>query len=371
MRLSYALIDISNLKQNFHNIRKRIKDVRIMAIVKADAYGHGVMETVKALNSLPEKPEYYGVAILEEAIELRRNYVDQPILIFNPVIENDSEMFSKYDLISSVFNEKHLSILKKANHIGGRKIKVHVKVDTGMHRLGIDYREAFDFVKKLNRDKSFLVDGIYTHFASADEQDKSYVYLQLKRFKEVLEHLKAEGINYGIAHAANSGAILDVPEAWLDMVRPGILLYGYYPSEESSESIELKPVMSLISYIESVKQIDKNESISYGRKYFTKKKTNIISVPIGYADGYTRGLSNKSRAIVSGKYIPQVGSVTMDRIMFDIGNENCKIGDEVILLGKEKESGLQFSAWDWCKLVETIPYEVMCGISKRIPRIYK
>jgi alanine racemase len=342
-----------------------------MAIVKADAYGHGVIEVVKALNSLPEKPEYYGVAILEEAIELRRNYITQPILIFNPVIENDSDLFSKYDLISSVFNEKHLSILKKANHIKGQNIKVHVKVDTGMHRLGIDHREAFDFIKKLSRDKNFLIDGIYTHFANSDDKDKSYAYIQLKRFNEVLSKLKAEGINYGVAHAANSGAILDIPGSYLDMVRPGILIFGYYPSENTSESITLQPVMSLISYIESIKQIDKNESISYGRKYFTKSKTNIISIPIGYADGYNRGLSNKSKAIVNGKYFPQVGNVTMDRIMFDIGNESCKIGDEVILLGKEKNSSLQFSAWDWCKLVNTIPYEVMCGISKRIPRIYR
>lgn len=371
MRLSYALIDISNLKYNFLNIRKKINDVRIMAIVKADAYGHGVMEVVKALNSLPEKPEYYGVAILEEAIELRRNNVSQPILIFNPVIENDSDLFSKYDLISSVFNEKHLSILKKANHIRGRIIKVHVKVDTGMHRLGIDYRESFDFIKKLSRDKNFIIDGIYTHFANSDEKDKSYAYIQLNRFNEVLSKLKDEGINYGLAHAANSGAILDIPESYFDMVRPGILIFGYYPSEDSSASIPLKPVMSLISYIESIKQIDKDESISYGRKYFTKRKTNIISVPIGYADGYNRGLSNKSKAIINGKYFPQVGNVTMDRIMFDIVNENCKIGDEVILLGQEKNTNLQFSAWDWCKLVNTIPYEVMCGISKRIPRIYR
>jgi alanine racemase len=371
MRLSYALIDISNLKYNFLNIRKKIKDVRIMAIVKADAYGHGVMEVVKALNSLPEKPEYYGVAILEEAIELRRNNVTQPILIFNPVIENDSDLFSKYDLISSVFNEKHLFILKKANHIKGRKIKVHVKVDTGMHRLGIDYREAIDFIKKLSRDRNFLIDGIYTHFANSDEKDKNFANLQLKRFQEVLAKLKAEGIIFGLAHAANSGAILDIPESYFDMVRPGILLFGYYPSEDTSESIQLKPVMSLISYIESIKQIDKGESISYGRKYFTKRKTNIISVPIGYADGYNRGLSNKSTAIINGKFFPQVGNVTMDRIMFDIVNENCKIGDEVILLGQEKNSNLQFSAWDWCKIVNTIPYEVMCGISKRIPRIYR
>jgi len=371
MRLSYALIDISNLKCNFLNIRKKINDVRIMAIVKADAYGHGVMEVVKALNSLPEKPDYYGVAILEEAMELRSNNVTQPILIFNPVIENDSDLFSKYDLISSVFNDKHLLILKKDNLIKGQKIKVHVKVDTGMHRLGIDYRESLNFIKKLSRDKNFIIDGVYTHFAKSDDKDKSYAHIQLSRFKEVLSELKAKGINYGLAHAANSGAILDIPESYFDMVRPGILIYGYYPSEDTSESIPLQPVMSLISYIESIKQIDKDESISYGRKYFTKKKTNIVSVPIGYADGYNRGLSNKSKAIINGKYFPQVGNVTMDRIMFDIVNENCKIGDEVILLGKEKNTNLQFSAWDWCKIVNTIPYEVMCGISKRIPRIYR
>src|ERR1039457_2418229 len=234
MRLSYALIDVSNLKYNFLNIRKKINDLRIMAIVKADAYGHGVIEIVKALNSLPKKPEYYGVAIIEEAVELRRNKITQPILIFNPVIENDSGLFSKYDLISSVFNEKHLSILKKANHIKGRKMKVHVKVDTGMHRLGIDYREAFDFIKKLSRDKNFVIDGIYTHFANSDEKNKSYAHLQLSRFNEVLSELKAEGINYGLAHAANSGAILDIPESYFDMVRPGILIFGYYPSDRKS-----------------------------------------------------------------------------------------------------------------------------------------
>jgi len=371
MRLSHALIDIANLKSNFLNIRGKVKTARIMAIVKADAYGHGAIEIVKTLNSLPEKPEYYGVAIIEEGIELRRNNVDQPILVFDSVIENDPELYFQYDLISTVFNDKHLSILKKANCVDGKKNKVHVKVDTGMHRLGIDYREAFEFVKKLSRNKSFTIDGIYTHLANSNEEDKSYARIQLNRFKSILEKLKAEGIKYGLAHAANSGAILDIPDAYFDMVRPGLLLYGYYPSEVSSESIKVKPVMSLISYIESIKQIDKNESISYGRNYFTKKKTNIISVPIGYADGYNRGLSNKAKAVINGKLFPQVGTVTMDRIMFEIGNETLKIGDEVILLGKDKQSGLEFSAWDWCKIVNTIPYEVMCGISKRIPRIYK
>lgn len=341
-----------------------------MAVVKADAYGHGVIEVVKTLNSLGnKKPDYYAVAILEEAVELRKHGITEPILVFNPVMEHDSDIFSQFDLIASVSKERDLAILKKANQNENRKIKVHVKIDTGMHRLGINYPEAYDFINKLHKNESFEIDGIYTHFANADEKKDSYPVLQLNRFISILERLKEENISYGLAHAANSSAVLNFPGSWFDMVRPGILMFGYSPAGRRPVGISLRPVMSLISYIDSIKEIEKGESISYSRTYFTSEKTRIATVPIGYADGYNRKLSNKAKAIINGNFFNQVGNVTMDRIMFNVGGANCRIGDKVILMGNDK--GLEFNIWDWSKIIETIPYEVICNISKRIPRIYK
>jgi alanine racemase len=245
---------------------------------------------------------------------------------------------------------------------------VHVKVDTGMNRLGINSESALKFIEKLSHNKDFIIDGIYTHFATSDEKDKSFANLQLSRFKELLAELKKRKINYGLAHAANSGAILDMPESYFDMVRPGISLYGYYPSLETTESIKLEPVMSIISKVSSIKSINENDTVSYGRIFTASEKTKIISVPIGYADGFNRNLSNKTKAIIGGKYYNQVGRVTMDRIMFNVNFDKIKIGDKVILLGKS--NGLAINAWDWGTILSTIPYEITCNISRRVPRIY-
>jgi alanine racemase len=371
MRPTYALINLSNLKQNYLNIRKKVtrqRRIKVMAVVKADSYGHGVKETVKALNSLgKQKPEYFAVAFVEEAVELRNCGVKQPILIFEPVNNVGAELVIKNDLIPTVFTTNHLSILKSAKHSSG-KIKVHVKVDTGMNRLGINFKETLDFISRLSLSKSFEIDGIYTHFATSDENNKSFAKVQLKRFNKLIAELKNKKIKYGLAHAANSGAILDMPETYFDMVRPGVSLYGYYPSQETTESIKLKPVMSIISKVASVKVIEKGDTVSYGRIFKAKRATKIISVPIGYADGYNRLLSNKAEAIIKNKKYPQIGRVTMDRIMFNVFDDNVKVGDKVILLG---ESGkLKINAWDWSKIINTIPYEVTCSISKRVPRIY-
>lgn len=370
MRPTYALIYLSNLKRNFLNIRKKVKTTKVMAVVKADAYGHGVKETCLALNSLDDKkPDYYAVAFIDEAIELRSLGITEPILIFEPVFEHDAESVYRFDLIPTVFTKKHLDDLRDSRpSYFDRKLKVHVKIDTGMNRLGISFNDAVDFINKLKHDENFIVDGTYTHFATSDEKNKAFANLQLKRFKQILNELNIKNINYGLAHAANSGAILDMPEAYFDMVRPGVTLYGNYPSLETTESIKLYPVMSLISHVASVKTIRKGESVSYGKKFITKKKTKIISVPIGYADGFNRLFTNRFKAIVKGKYYNQVGTVTMDRIMFDVKDDNIKVGDEVVLLGKKNK--LEITAWDWSKKLNTIPYEITCGISKRVRRVY-
>lgn len=369
MRPTYALINLSNLKRNFLNIKKKVKNVKVMAVVKADAYGHGVKETVYALNSLgKKKPDYYAVAFIDEAIELRSFGITEPILIFEPVFEQDAESIYRFDLIPTVFTQKHLGILIKSKpSYFNRKLKVHVKVDTGMNRLGINYKDAIDFIGKINSNY-FIVDGTYTHFATSDEKNKSFANLQLKRFQKILGELKKKEINYGLAHAANSGVILDMPPAYLDMVRPGVSLYGNYPSLETTESIKLYPVMSLISHVATLKNIDKGESVSYGRKFIAKRKTKIISLPIGYADGFSRSFTNRFSGIIKGKFYSQIGTVTMDRIMFDIKHDNIKVGDEVVLLGRKNK--LEITNWDWCKKLNTIPYEITCGISKRVRRVY-
>lgn len=372
MRLTKAIINTSYLKKNFLNIRRKVGTRKIMAVVKADAYGHNVKFVVDILNSLGrKKPEYFAVATVDEGAELRKIGVKQPILIFDPIDKYQSASLFKYDLIPSVFNDDHIKILlKEKNNLKSiDPIKVHIKVDTGMNRLGVDYISAVDFIKKISKDNNFIIDGVFTHFATSDEKGSQYAKLQIQRFNKVLFDLKKEKIKYGLAHAANSGAIIDFPEAYYDMVRPGISLYGYYPSLKTSESIKLYPVMSLVSKVSTIKVINKGESVSYSRKYYTAKKTKIVSVPIGYADGFPRSLTNNARALINGKFYPQVGTVTMDRIMFDVGSDKVNVNDDVILLGKQKKTSID--AWDWSKVINTIPYEITCGISKRVPRIKK
>ena len=376
MRPTVAVINLSYLKKNFLNIRKKVGSKKIMAVVKANAYGHGVKEIVSAYNSLGnKKPEYYAVAFCDEAIELRKIKVKQPILVFEPFEKNEAEEIFKYDLIPTVFEDRHLNILLKAKKQYNRKInsdkkiKVHIKVDTGMNRLGVRYEDSFNFIERISRNKNFLIDGVYSHFATSDETDKEFANFQLKRFENLLRDLKAHNIKYGLAHAANSGAILDMPDSYFDMVRPGMLLYGYYPSTETTESFPVFPVMSLISIVSSIKEIYPNETVGYGRIFTATKKTRIATVPIGYADGFKRNLSNKTKAIINGKIYNEVGRVSMDRITFDIELDDVKVGDKVTLIGKD--NGFEINAWDWCKILYTIPYEITCAISSRVPRIYK
>jgi len=366
MRLTWAEISLHNLKFNYLNIKKAVGNCSIMAVVKADAYGHGMVEVVSALEKLnKKKPNYYGVALLEEALELRKSKVtSSPILLFAPLKMDEITFYQKYKILPTVASETELTQLSKFNF--KKKLKVHINIDTGMGRVGIPYTNAVNLILELLNNKMIQIDGIYTHFATSDERNKKYANLQLQRFSDIVEKLKEKNIKTGIIHAANSGAILDIPDSHFDMVRAGISLYGYYPSNETSESIKLKPVMLLVSEVATVSKVEKGKSISYGRKYKAKSDTKIISVPIGYADGINRGLTNKMFCIIKNKKHPQVGTITMDRIMFDVSDAPVKVGDKVILLGNSKNENI--SAQNWCKVLKTIPYEITCGISKRVQR---
>lgn len=368
MRKTFAVINLKNLKYNYLSLRRKAGNSKVMAVVKADAYGHGMTQCVKALSELGDKkPEYYGVALTEEGVELRKSgLVKEPILTFSPFSFSEISDYVMYDIIPTIGAEKNQKELKK--YFGDTKLKVHVNVDTGMGRLGIKYSDAAKFIKSLSALPNVTIDGIYTHFATSDEKDKAYAHLQLNRFNKVLDELEAMKISSGIVHAANSGAILDMPDSVFDMIRPGISLYGYYPSLETSQSVPLKPVMSLVSEVSTVKKISKGESVSYGRHFIAKKETSVATVPVGYADGIVRNLTNNIYGIIRNKKYPQVGRVTMDRIMFNIGSSNIKPGDKIILIGGSKDE--EITAWDWCKVLNTIPYEITCNISKRVAREY-
>ncbi len=369
MRPTFAEINLKHLLYNYRGIKRKVGNAKVMAVVKADAYGHGMIECVKALETLGERrPAYYAVALLEEAIELKKAHITkQPVICFAPLAKDELDEYVKYKIIPTITDIKQYEVIKKFKL--PKSFPVHVNIDTGMGRVGIKYTQAVDFIKRLSGIKNIVIDGVYTHFATSDEKDKTFSKLQLNRFSDILKKLKELNINYGLAHAANSGAILDIPESYFDMVRAGISLYGYYPSMETSESIKLKPVMSIVSKISSVNIIGKGDSVSYGRRFVAREKTKIVSVPIGYADGIRRGLTNWMKGIIKNKFYHQVGTITMDRIMFDVNDDNIKIGDRIILIGKSKN--LEITAVDWCKILDTIPYEITCGIGKRVPRIYR
>ncbi len=369
MRPTYAEINLSHLKFNYLSIAKKVgKQVAVMPVVKADAYGHGMIECVKALLTLNPKPKYFGVALLEEALEFRRKFKDEKILIFGKIDPKYFKRILELKITPTFFEldqiQKYSEVAERMNRIG----KFHLKVDTGMERVGIDSNDIIDYLHWIKNKKNLFLEGIYTHFATSDSKDKSFANYQLKKFNEVVSISKKIIPRIKYFHSANSGAIIDLSDSYFNMVRPGISLYGYYPSDETSESIELRPVMSIKSKFSFIKTVDENTSVSYGRIYFTKKKTKIGTLPIGYADGYNRLLSNAGKVIIKDKIFNVVGRVCMDQIMIDLEDENISYDDEVIVMGQG--NSVKFDGADISKLIRTIPYEVCTSITKRVPRRY-
>lgn len=370
IRPVWAEIDLDCIKDNIREIRKSMKEKEIIAVVKADAYGHGAIDIAPVL--LENGADKLAVAVITEALELRNSGIEAPIIIlgYTPItfakelIEENIEQ-TVYDLGYA----KELSKIGKENYTD---INIHIAVDTGMGRIGFlpneDGIKAVEAISKLDNIK---IKGIFTHFSSADEKDKEYTNYQIKKFNDFVKVLEGKNINLGCKHLSNSAAILDIEEAHFDAVRPGIILYGYYPSNEvDKKKIKLKPALTLKSQIVHVKELSTGEYISYGRKYRTQRKSIIATLPIGYADGYTRALYGKAQVIVKGKLVPVVGRICMDQCMIDVTDVGpVKVGDEVILLGAE--DGVKFDADDIAKLIDTISYEVVCMIGKRVPRVYR
>ncbi|WP_061996109.1 alanine racemase [Clostridium sp. ATCC 25772] len=370
LRPVWAEINLDKLAHNMREIKRVSKSKGIIAVVKADAYGHGAIDIAPIL--LENGAERLAVAVISEAVELRRSGIDAPIMILGFTPPNLIDTLLKYDIEQTVINyefAKELSnMAKKKNKIA----KIHIGIDTGMGRIGfLPNNQSIEDIVNISKLPNIEIEGIFSHFSSADEQCKEYTEKQLSQFNDFYKELVDLGVNIKSKHISNSAAVMDLPQCHFDYVRPGIILYGYYPSDEvMKEKLDLKPVMALKSNIVHLKNLPKEKHISYGRRFTTERESVIATLPVGYADGYTRLLFNKAKVIVNGNFAPVVGSICMDQCMIDVTDiEGVKVGNEVILIGEDNH-GNKFDADDIAKLLGTINYEVICAVNKRVPRVY-
>lgn len=363
-------VNLDNLKYNISNIRKKVdKDTLITAVVKSDAYGHGAVTCSRVF--LENGADRLAVSTLEEGIELRKAKIESDILILNYVPENQLDQAIKYELTTTIYNLKSASQLNEKARQVGKKAKVHIKLDTGMNRLGFSAIEdqSTTEVLELSKFENLYIEGIYSHFCRADEKNKEFTELQYDRFMKFNDVLKAEGLDIKIKHISNSAGIISFPEYGLDMVRAGIILYGFYPSiNVDREVINIKSVLELRSRVSHIKKLGKNVGIGYGHKYITKAEEKIATIPIGYGDGFTRLLSNRGSLYINEKRYGIVGSICMDQLMISASlDDEIDIGDDVILLSSDYEG---VSADDLADILNTINYEVLTMLGRRIPRLY-
>lgn len=365
-RPTVARISLSALTHNFEEVMRRANGRKVLAVVKARAYGHGLVPVSRHL--LGRGAHMLGVALVEEGRELREAGIDAPVLVMGPVFPEQADAVAAWRLTPVLSNNTVARALADAARRRSLRIAVHVKVDTGMSRLGVSPEAAPDLVQELMALEGIVVEGLMTHFADADLRDKAFAAHQMERFETLLRVLADRGIAIPLRHAANSAAILDYQRALFTMVRPGLMLYGYDPVEGSASGADLQPVLSLFTRIFLLKKVPAGTPISYGRTFVTGRESLIATIPIGYADGFSRGLSNCGEALVRGVRAPIAGRVCMDMTMLDVTDvPGVREGDEVVLIGSS--GGERITAADLAAKTGTIPYEVLCGISARVPRV--
>jgi alanine racemase len=363
-RAVWAKINLDNIRNNIREIKSCVAGgAKFCAVIKANAYGHGVIPVARIAEQ--EGADYFAVAILDEAIELRKAGFKQPILILGFTPPEQSEELVFYDIEQAVFTLDAAQAISAAAARQHKTARVHIKVDTGMSRIGVMPQEAGDFAKTVAELPNLKIEGLFSHFAKSDCADKSFAKVQLERFKEAASLIKAEGIEIPLKHIANSAAILEMPEAHFDMVRAGIILYGLWPSDEVERTINLKSAMELKARLAYVKTLPTGAGISYGQTFVTKRESEIATIPVGYADGWTRLLSGKAMADFKGKRVPIVGRICMDQCMADVTGLGAKAGDEITLFGSSTVSIDEIAA-----LLGTINYEITCMVSRRVPRVY-
>lgn len=364
-----AEINLDSIAKNVRAIKERLDEkTKLLAVVKADAYGHGAEEVSKVC--LFNGADELAVATCDEGVQIRNCSIKVPILILGNTVLGQIETVINYELTQTVFSFERAKIMSEIARKIGKTAYVQIKIDTGMSRIGfLPNDDEILEIKKIFELPNIKVTGVFTHFATADEKDKSFTLEQFRKFEYVTKKLNEMGYTGFDRHCANSGTILDLKEFQMDMVRAGIIIYGMYPSEEVRKEVKLYPAMSLKTQISYVKELEKGVSIGYGRTYFTKRKTKVATIPIGYADGYFRAFSNKAKVIVNGEFAKVIGNVCMDQTMIDVTDiKDVKEGDCVIVMGKENEK--QVLAEDLAKIAGTINYEIVCNVGKRVPRVY-
>lgn len=365
-RPTYVEIGLSAIDYNLRLAKRMVgKKVKVLAVVKSDAYGHGML---KVSGHIAERVDFFGVASIDEAIALRRDNIKKPILIFENSFPSSAKIISDYNITPTVCSLDLARALNRCAKKRGKKMNVHIKVDTGMGRLGVWHSEAIGFIKKVKQFPNINIQGLYTHFPCADS-DPEFTRRQITDFKNLINELKQAHIHIPICHAANSMGIIGYEEGHFDMVRLGLMLYGLYPKDGLADFLKLKPALNFKSKVIFVKKTPEGRTISYGATYITTKPTCIATIPVGYNDGFLRNLSNKAEVIIKGNRYKIIGRICMDQLMVDAGNSNIKAGDTVTLIGKDKNNVITVE--EISQLAATIPYEIACSIGNRQRRFYK
>lgn len=359
-------VDLKILAENFRSIKSFVGKTKVMPVLKANAYGHGLVRVAQLYEEL--NADYLGVAVVEEGILLREMGVKMPILVLGGIWGNQIPLFLKHNLsITASSIDKLKQIDETAKQMKTKAI-VHLKIDTGMERIGVHYYNAEKFLEAAHSYKNINVEGIYSHFATAESEDLTFTKLQLERFNDVLRFYDKQSINQPIKHISNSGAILQMPEANLDMVRPGIMLFGVYPTKNIKKTVAVKPALTWKSRVVYFKVIKAGNAVGYGLTWKPDHNIRAVTVPVGYGDGYFRNMSHKAKVLLNGKLYPVIGNISMDQIVVNIENDSAYNSDEVILLGSDGKNSN--AAEDLAEWAGTIPYEILTNINTRVPRIY-
>ena len=359
-------VDLDALAHNLRGIRAHV-GVPVMGIVKANAYGHGLVPV--ALHLQAQGIEQLGVAFLEEGIALRQAGITIPILVLGGIFGPQVVQFIAHDLEITVSSLDKLRQVEDAAQALGRKAVIHLKIDTGMERIGVHSYSAAPFIEAAVASKWCVLKGIYSHLACADDPQSSMTGLQVERFLEACAHFTRIGAPMPLRHLANSGGVLHFPETHLDMVRPGILLYGVLPDPASQPAVDVKPVLSLVSQVVYFKVVKAGNPVSYGATWAPVEDTRVVTIPIGYGDGYPRALSSRGEVLIRGQRYPIVGRICMDQFMVDIGHDSAWNEDEVVLIGRQGEAMITVESV--ARAAGTIPYEILTGLNQRIPRVYR
>lgn len=369
VRPTHAEIDLDRLTANYRAIAHYVAPAKVMAVLKANAYGHGLVEVARHMETLGTP--YLGVAVLEEGILLRESGITTPILVLGGILGNQIPKFLRHDLTLTASSVEKLQQIDAAAQEMGTTAKVHLKIDTGMERIGVHYYSAETLLTTAVHCRHCFVEGIYSHFANADAADLSYSHLQLERFHQVLSFYEAQGIaRPPLRHIANSGGILQLPQSHFDMVRAGILLYGVYPSDEAIRTVAVQAALTWKSQVVYFKVIQPGHPVSYGSTWQSDHMVRAVTVPVGYGDGYFRAMSGKAEVILHGQRYPVVGRICMDQIIVNVEWDSAYNGDEVILIGAA-ENGTAITCEDLALWAGTIPYEILTNINTRISRVYK